>query len=424
MRKKLLWRSRREHSGRESALLRVGLIGRKLKPRREPMSSRILRLFNDLTAIDIANEPFSAADDFDCGLTDEVAFMRRIVGERKRTERSARPFLLMLIKARQSFRALNGHQELLRKVACVLKNSTRETDSAGWYEKDRTIGVIFSEVGAADQRTMASILAKIANGLRRQLSVGQMDKLEISVHRYPDAEQRPPEHPDRRVLFPDLPMRDTKRRAGHVLKRAMDVAVSVVLLVLLSPLLLIIVLAIKLTSKGPVLFRQDRIGQYGIPFTFLKFRSMRTDSDPGIHRDYVSRLISGEKGTGSEENKSSAVYKITTDPRVTIVGRFLRRSSLDELPQLWNVIRGEMSLVGPRPPIPYEFECYDIWHRRRVIEAKPGLTGLWQVTGRSRTSFDDMVRLDLKYVSSWSIWLDLKILLQTPRAVFSGDGAY
>jgi len=390
------------------------------------MSTRILRLLtDDLGTLDVANEGVSSANASDCGLMDEACFTRMVVVERKRTERSAKPFLLMLIEGRESLRPLNGNQELLRKLVSVLKNSTRETDSAGWYEEDRTIGVIFTEVGTADNKAMAAILAKIANALRNQLTVEQMAHLEISLHRYPDEEQQPPQHLDHLVLYPDLASRDTKNRAGHFLKRAIDVFVSMLLLVLLSPLLLVIVLAIKLTSHGPVLFRQDRVGQYGIPFTFLKFRSMRVDSDPGIHKEYVSRLISGEKGLirpGKEE--SDGVFKITADPRVTAVGRFLRRSSLDELPQLWNVLKGEMSLVGPRPPIPYEFEWYDIWHRSRVLEAKPGITGLWQVTGRSRTNFDDMVRLDLRYVRSWSIWLDLKILLQTPRAVFSGDGAY
>jgi lipopolysaccharide/colanic/teichoic acid biosynthesis glycosyltransferase len=118
------------------------------------------------------------------------------------------------------------------------------------------------------------------------------------------------------------------------------------------------------------------------------------------------------------------VYKITEDSRVTPVGRFLRKTSLDELPQFLNVFRGEMSLVGPRPPIDYELDAYDIWHRRRVLEVRPGITGLWQVNGRSSLRFDDMVRLDLKYAEAWSLWLDFKILLQTPRAVFSREGAY
>jgi lipopolysaccharide/colanic/teichoic acid biosynthesis glycosyltransferase len=150
---------------------------------------------------------------------------------------------------------------------------------------------------------------------------------------------------------------------------------------------------------------------------------MYAKNDPAIHQEYVRQLIAG--GPGAEQNgRDSKVYKLTNDPRVTAVGKFLRRTSLDELPQLLNVLKGEMSLVGPRPPVPYEFDCYDIWHRRRLQTVKPGITGMWQVAGRSRVSFDEMVRLDLEYARSWSLWLDIKILLRTPRAVFSGEGAY
>ena len=151
---------------------------------------------------------------------------------------------------------------------------------------------------------------------------------------------------------------------------------------------------------------------------------MYVNNNPQIHRDYVQRLIAGGSKGEPQDLKESKVYKISADPRVTPVGKFLRRTSLDELPQLWNVLRGEMSLVGPRPPIPYEFEIYASWHRRRVLEIKPGVTGLWQVSGRSRVTFDDMVRLDLRYAKTWSLWLDLKILLATPRAVLYGEGAF
>jgi lipopolysaccharide/colanic/teichoic acid biosynthesis glycosyltransferase len=191
----------------------------------------------------------------------------------------------------------------------------------------------------------------------------------------------------------------------------------------LSPILLVIAIAIKLTSDGPVFFVQERLGQFGTRFKCLKFRTMYTNNDPKIHREYVERFIAGK--AKEERNESgSVVYKIMDDPRITPVGRLLRNLSFDEIPQFWNVLRGEMSLVGPRPPVAYEFRVYDIWHRRRVLEVKPGVTGLWQVSGRSRTSFDDMVRLDLRYSQSWSLWLDLKILAATPRAVFTGDGAY
>ena len=150
---------------------------------------------------------------------------------------------------------------------------------------------------------------------------------------------------------------------------------------------------------------------------------MRVNSDSAIHQEFMKGVIAG-KHDGKSANGDKPVYKMTDDPRITAVGRFLRRSSLDELPQFFNVLCGDMSLVGPRPPLAYEYEEYEIWHRRRVLEAKPGITGLWQVKGRSRVRFDDMVRLDLQYVRTWSLWLDIQILLKTPKAVLMGDDAF
>jgi len=184
-----------------------------------------------------------------------------------------------------------------------------------------------------------------------------------------------------------------------------------------------VAVAFKLTTKGPVLFKQERLGQYGRKFTVLKFRSMRTDCDAKIHQEYVQQFIAGKVESEAQGGKKP-VFKIQEDPRVTPLGRFLRKTSLDEFPQFWNVLVGHMSLVGPRPPVPYEYQAYDLWHRRRVLEIKPGITGLWQVNGRSRTRFDEMVRLDLKYARIWSIGLDVKILLQTPGAVLTGEGAH
>src|SRR5712692_7829282 len=202
-------------------------------------------------------------------------------------------------------------------------------------------------------------------------------------------------------------------RPSRVLKRGFDLAVSLVLLVLLAPFLALIALAIQLDSPGPAVYRQPRRGRDGSTFRITKFRTMRVGAE--ADRQSVAHL----------NEVDGPLFKVKgDDPRVTRIGGFLRRTSLDELPQLWNVLRGEMSLVGPRPPVPYEFEIYDIWHRRRVLDVKPGVTGLWQVSGRSRTRFDEMVRLDLRYCRTWSLWLDLKILISTPRAVFTGDGAY
>ena len=204
----------------------------------------------------------------------------------------------------------------------------------------------------------------------------------------------------------------------------MDFMGSLCGLAILSPLLVTLAIAVKLTSKGPIFFRQQRVGQYGRPFTFLKFRSMYTANNHAVHQDYVKKFIAGAHTGGQAADAKTPTFKLTNDPRITPLGRVLRKTSLDELPQLINVLRGEMSLVGPRPPIPYEVEYYDIWHKRRFLAVKPGITGLWQVNGRSRTTFDEMVRLDLQYAKSWSLALDIKILLQTPRAIFSGEGAY
>ncbi len=193
------------------------------------------------------------------------------------------------------------------------------------------------------------------------------------------------------------------------------------LLAAFSPLFLLIAAMVKLKSAGPVFFRQVRLGEMAKPFTILKFRTMYVDVDHALHHQFVTQFI---KSSGqAAEPGNSDLFKLTNDPRITPVGRLLRKTSLDELPQLWNVLRGDMSLVGPRPPLPYEFEQYEPWHRRRVLEAKPGITGLWQVAGRSRTTFDEMVRLDLRYAKTCSLWTDIKILMATPAAVISGKGA-
>ena len=217
-------------------------------------------------------------------------------------------------------------------------------------------------------------------------------------------------------------------RTYQILKRGLDIFVGVAALLIFAPLFVIIAIAIKLSSEGPVLFRQERFGWQFKPFTFYKFRSMYANSDQAVHKAYVSRLIAGHPetgngtGNGTTAGETTRIYKITGDPRVTPLGRLLRRTSLDELPQLWNVLRGEMSLVGPRPCIQYELEQYADWHTSR-LDVKPGMTGLWQVTARNRVGFDEMVKLDLAYVRERSLWLDIKILLRTPGAVISGGGA-
>lgn len=207
------------------------------------------------------------------------------------------------------------------------------------------------------------------------------------------------------------------------LKRVLDVLGSIVGITLFLPATIIISILIKLTSDGPVLFKQKRLGHLGKEFTFLKFRTMSINSDDKIHREYVEKLIQGKDEETNFGTNDKPLYKIENDPRITWIGHYLRKFSLDELPQFFNVLRGEMSLVGPRPPIPYEFENYQFWHYRRVFEVKPGITGLWQVNGRSKTTFNDMVRLDNQYINNQSFLLDTKIMLKTLAAVFNTDGA-
>lgn len=205
-------------------------------------------------------------------------------------------------------------------------------------------------------------------------------------------------------------------------KRLFDAGAGLAALVLASPLFLVVAILIKRSSPGPVFFVQERIGKDGKPFPFYKFRTMRHHSDDAIHRQFAALFINGDN-KGCRAASDRKVYKLTDDPRVTSIGRWLRKTSLDELPQLLNILRGEMSFVGPRPPIAYELEHYQPWHHER-LKVTPGLTGLWQVSGRSNVPFDEMVRLDLHYINNWSLGLDARILARTLPVVIQGTGGY
>ena len=202
-------------------------------------------------------------------------------------------------------------------------------------------------------------------------------------------------------------------RLDDVFKRALDLTVATLLLALLSPVMAIIAITIRCTSPGPALFRQVRIGYRLSPFMMFKFRTMKVDSDDAIHRAYVTAMLAGYATSADTER---GIYKLTRDPRVTAIGTFLRRSSLDELPQLFNVLRGDMSLVGPRPALPYEAELFEARYRARFM-VKPGITGLWQVSGRSTLPMGQALELDVDYVRRRSLGLDLITLLRTIPAV-------
>jgi lipopolysaccharide/colanic/teichoic acid biosynthesis glycosyltransferase len=227
-------------------------------------------------------------------------------------------------------------------------------------------------------------------------------------------------HREAPSLFQPVPL---SRRLYWFVKRVSDITIALTALVSLAPFLLLIAILIKLDSKGPVLFAQERIGydpktRAPRSFRFYKFRSMQHCADTTVHREHVTNLIKNRVALTAGQQ----TLKLVNDRRITRVGRVLRDASLDELPQLINVVKGDMSLIGPRPGLPYEVELYEEWHKRR-LEALPGITGYWQVKGRNRVSFDEMVRMDLEYIENQGILLDLEIMVLTPWAVVSGSGA-
>jgi exopolysaccharide biosynthesis polyprenyl glycosylphosphotransferase len=331
--------------------------------------------------------------------------------EVNRTNRSGSPLSVVVFSVDGDARERAG---LLYPLSNVLVKCIRTGDIAGWYGSNAL-----------------AVLLPDTHGAGAEVFVGRV----LAAAWHPSVSARTTTYPDQMLGDLAQPGGDEGEAATACLsgcftaasirspaKRAVDILGASLACLLLSPILLLTAIAVKTTSRGPVIFRQTRIGEGGAPFVFLKFRSMYVDADDEAHRRYVDKLIAGQVNCADTQAKDAAVFKITADPRITPAGKFIRKTSIDELPQLWNVLRGEMSLVGPRPPLPYEVEKYRPWHLRRILEAKPGMTGLWQVEGRSRTSFDDMVRLDLKYVEQWSLWLDLKIMIRTIGVVLFCKG--
>lgn len=352
----------------------------------------------------------------------EELFVGMLCLERKKAERSQRKLLLVLLDATDALHGLR-HREVRKGLVRAVDAARRETDIAGWYEEGGVLGTIFTEMSDVDAASMQTVVNRVREALDAELSPEDFKRVHMSVHVF-GSDGQDSDLPPNTPFYPDLFDRKASKRIALLVKRCLDVALSAAALIFCLPLFLAIAIAVKLGSKGPVFFQQERLGQFRKPFKCLKFRSMYAQNDPKIHQEFMKDLIAGSYKSEAEDGTGRPIYKMKDDPRITRVGRFLRRTSLDELPQFVNVLLGEMSLVGPRPPLAYEYERYDTWHRRRVLEAKPGITGLWQVKGRSRVPFDDMVRLDIQYAREWSVWLDVTILLRTPRAVFMGDGAY
>jgi lipopolysaccharide/colanic/teichoic acid biosynthesis glycosyltransferase len=342
-------------------------------------------------------------------------FRGTLCRERKRAERFEEPFLLLTVSLGAN-RARGTVVAVTSGMAAIRQN----TDVLGWLKKDCTLGLIVPcSTGRSTPADHLAAQAREALAARLDASVVATLAIDVRLESGIGAARMPvalDAHPEIRT-----PAQKAGVALSHAAKRVMDLLGSAALLLLSVPVLVVVAALVKLTSSGPVLFRQERLGWTGRPFTMLKFRTMRAQADSAIHQQYVTQFIKSNEA--ANRTGGDAAFKIANDPRVTPIGHVLRKTSLDELPQLWNVFRGEMSLVGPRPPLRYEVDQYQRWHRLRVLEAKPGMTGLWQVVGRSRTTFDEMVRLDVRYARTRTLWTDVKILLATPRAVVSGKGA-
>jgi len=340
-------------------------------------------------------------------------FLNRLRVEKRRVDRSKAPLSLALFSFQKNEEKSGT---TIQEFVASLGKNTRESDIKGWIDRD-AVGLILPDTDEKGVKRCVKKIVESDGGFNYSVITGTYPdhlfvKLLMEEEGLPD-------------LFPlDLDGLMESHGFQIALKRGMDILGSLVGLILFAPLMLATAIAIKMTSPGPVIFKQSRIGKKGLRFQFYKFRSMYWNTDDQIHREYVTNLIKGDLDKIKQGDEEAQLFKMKSDPRVTRFGRIIRKTSLDELPQFFNVLKGEMSLVGPRPPVPYEVEKYEAWHLRRILEVKPGVTGLWQVGGRSKTSFEEMVRLDLRYIQNWSIWLDLKILLKTARALIPSKGAW
>jgi lipopolysaccharide/colanic/teichoic acid biosynthesis glycosyltransferase len=367
-------------------------------------------------------------------------FLLRLKEERERAKRTGKPFSLLVVDVdglsmllqEEAKRPTRTYQS---KVIQNLLTGARKIDVKGWFDVNK-VGIILPYTG---ESSALAFKDKISNGLKKNWSSIEKLNLEKFFQTFTFGSDLSDENGspltghnptssgdsyDIKALYADILNTTLYSSLKGLAKRILDIIGSLLGIFITSPLMLIIALLIKLTSPGPVLFVQERIGFLGRTFAFLKFRSMFVDADQKHHQRYVTELINGRHDTINHGTREDPLYKMNDDPRVTPLGRILRKTSLDELPQLFNILKGEMSLVGPRPPIQYEVEQYRLWHSGRFFEVKPGLTGLWQISGRSTMSFDDMVRLDLHYADNWSLSLDFKIIFKTFWAVLSAKGAY
>ena len=333
----------------------------------------------------------------------EDSFKRLIAIERKRTERSKSPFVLMLLEVtnRQN---LEKTKRALECIVAALLASCRDTDLVGWYKNEAIIGVMFTGLVINDRNSILSaILTRVSDTLRNELTFEQFSQVSISFHMFPDDwENDKPGPPSNSALYPDLTNHTQNRRSLLALKRTIDIVGSAMVILFCLPLFVVIAIAVKFSSRGPILFKQERVGQFGESFTFLKFRSMFANNDHSVHREFVTKLITQDGEADTAATEMPAVYKLTKDTRVTAIGRFLRRTSLDELPQFFNVLRGDMSLVGPRPPIPTNWQPI----RRGIV------AGCWKSSRGSQV----YGRLLDEAVSSSTRWYGSIFVMRCPGA--------
>lgn len=345
------------------------------------------------------------------GALPHTLFLEHVKREKCRAVRSHAPLSIVLL----SLNAAPGYtpQDLLA-LSTLIDSHLRATDFLGWHSKDTLAALLVDTEESGARQFLNKILDTAGDA-----------PIRYSIHTYP--------HHAFELLLDGGDSDSTHEFIDHLddghlpsyaapLKRVIDVFGSLIALVALAPILIATAISVKASTEGPIIFRQIRVGRGGRSFILYKFRSMRVDVDDEVHRAYVKKLIK-DRCDVNQGDASKPLFKLRGDPRITGVGRFIRKTSIDELPQLYNVLRGDMSLVGPRPPLPYEVAHYSAWHLRRILEAQPGITGLWQVNGRSETSFDEMVRLDLQYLRQWSLGLDIKILIKTVIVVLTCQGS-
>jgi lipopolysaccharide/colanic/teichoic acid biosynthesis glycosyltransferase len=337
------------------------------------------------------------------------AFLVQLEREKRRADRSKASLSVATFRFSKE-----ADEDDANRLLELLSARKRETDVVGRLN-DELVAVLLPDTGSEGSHQFIRKITNAALGVR----------FAAAVETYPDhlLEHMSGERGEYRPLVEiGAESAVRPRPAALAVKRAIDFVGAAAGLIAFSPLMLIVALAIAVDSPGPLVYKQVRLGRGGRPFVFYKFRSMYRDADDRIHRNYVRNLIESGRRSGAARDESKPWSKLESDSRITPVGRFIRKTCLDELPQLVNVLKGDLSLVGPRPPLPYEASAYDSWHFRRMLDMKPGVTGLWQVGGGNCASFNDMVRMDLRYVRRWSLALDLEILLRTVLIVLGKRG--